>query len=199
MSQLSTRIIVAVAAVIAVAAFVTLSPGTEAVRPSPSETAASLATGQMINFTLSAEAKPAPEVHFTDREANPWALVDFRGKVVLVNLWATWCGPCIREMPALDRLQAELGGADFEVLAIAQDRKGLEVVLPFVQKHGLTQLRVYVDPASRAPRAFGVLGLPASLLIDRAGNEVGRLIGPAEWDSPEALALIRHFIGGTES
>ena len=199
MNQLSTYIAVAVVGVIAVVAFITLSPDTEALLPSPSDTAASLAKGQMINFTLSAEAKPAPEVNFTDGEANPLTLADFRGKVVLVNLWATWCAPCVREMPTLDRLQAELGSADFEVVAIAQDRKGLEVVTPFLHDRDIEQLSVYADSSSQATRAFGVLGLPASVLIDRAGNEIGRLIGPAEWDSPEAIALIRYFIGQAES
>ena len=199
MNQLSTYIAVAVAGVIAVVAFITLSPDPKALLPIPNDAAASMARGQMVNFTLSTEAKPAPEVNFTDGEANPLTLADFRGKVVLVNLWATWCGPCIREMPTLDRLQAELGSADFEVVAIAQDRKGLEVVTPFVRDHGLEQLRVYIDSSSQATRAFGALGLPTSVLIDRAGNEIGRLIGPAEWDSPEAFALIRYFIGQAES
>ena len=138
-------------------------------------------------------------MNFTDGETNPLTLADFRGKVVLVNLWATWCAPCVREMPTLDRLQAVLGSADFEVVAIAQDRKGFEVVTPFLHDRDIEQLSVYADSSSQATRAFGVLGLPASVLIDRAGNEIGRLIGPAEWDSPEAIALIRYFIGQAES
>ena len=161
----------------------------------PSRDAAKLLIkGQMINFTLSDNLKPAPAVAFVDAGGAERTLADFQGKVVLVNLWATWCAPCLREMPALDRLNAKLGGDDFLVLALAQERKGLEAVKAFLDKHDIRSLAAYVDQPMNATRAFGAFGLPASVLLDREGSELGRLVGPAEWDSPEAVALMRHFI-----
>jgi thiol-disulfide isomerase/thioredoxin len=121
-------------------------------------------------------------------------LSDFAGRVVLLNLWATWCAPCVREMPTLDRLQAELGGPDFEVVALSSDRAGAAAVEPFFRTHGLSRLGVYLDPQGEATRALGTRGLPTTVLIDREGREVGRLEGVAEWDSPEAKALIRAYI-----
>ena len=147
------------------------------------------------NFTLFDQPRPVPEVRFADGVGRPRALSEFRGKVVLLNLWATWCAPCRREMPTLDRLQAMLGGDDFQVLALAVDRGGIEKVSAFLEELGLRHLEAYVDPSTRAMRALGAFGLPTTLLIDEAGNEIGRLVGPAEWDSAEALALIRRAIG----
>ena len=121
-------------------------------------------------------------------------LADFRGKVVLLNIWATWCAPCRREMPTLERLQAELGGPDFEVVALSIDRKGLPVVKEFYQELGLQELAMYVDEAGAAQRALNALGLPTTLLLDRDGSEIGRLLGPAEWDSPEMVSFIRGYV-----
>jgi thiol-disulfide isomerase/thioredoxin len=118
-------------------------------------------------------------------------LADFRGKVVLLNIWATWCAPCRREMPTLERLQAELGGPDFEVVALSIDRKGISVVKEFYDELGLRELGMYVDTSAKASRELGALGVPTTLLIDREGNEIGRLLGPAEWDSPEMVDFIR--------
>jgi thiol-disulfide isomerase/thioredoxin len=122
------------------------------------------------------------------------SLADFRGKVVLLNIWATWCAPCRREMPTLERLQAELGGPDFEVVALSIDRKGLSVVKEFYEELGLQQLGIYVDASGTASRELSALGIPTTLLIDHEGNEVGRLAGPAEWDSPEMVTFIRGYI-----
>ena len=161
------------------------------------ETAAgveALITGQVANFTLNREAKPTASAAFADADGGAASLADFRGKVVLVNVWATWCAPCVREMPTLDRLEAALGGEDFAVVAVAVDRQGLPAVVRFYDTHGIADLPPFVDPSYTVPRALGVVGLPTTVLLDRAGREIGRLVGGAEWDSPEAIALIRHVI-----
>src|SRR5919106_6203805 len=122
------------------------------------------------------------------------SLADLRSKVVLLNIWATWCAPCRREMPTLERLQAELGGPDFEVVALSIDRKGLPVVKEFYEELGLRELGMYVDASAKASRELSALGVPTTLLIDRDGTELGRLAGPAEWDSPEMVSFIRGYI-----
>lgn len=146
--------------------------------------------GEMQKFTLSAERKPAATAEFLDPKDQTITLEAFRGRVVLVNLWATWCVPCREEMPALDRLQAARGGKDFTVLAIAQDRAGRAKVEKFLSEIKATKLAPYLDTTMKSGRAWGVYGLPTSILIDRQGREVGRLIGMAEWDRPDALKLI---------
>lgn len=140
---------------------------------------------------------PIPAVAFTDGDGKPLNLADKRGKVVLLNIWATWCPPCVREMPSLDRLQARFGGSDFEVVAVSEDRGGAAIVSAFYKRLGLTSLAQYLDPDSSVSRAFNVLGLPTTILIDRDGNEVGRVAGPVEWDSDAAGALVRHYIDGS--
>jgi thiol-disulfide isomerase/thioredoxin len=153
-------------------------------------------TGEMRKFTPTDPPRPAPDIGFGDLMGKDHSLADWRGQVVLVNLWATWCQPCVEEMPALGRLQATLGGRDFTVLALSSDRGGGRVVEPFLEKMKLEGLPVFLDPKSAVVRAFGARGLPTSILIDREGREVGRLEGAAAWDSAAAAALIRHYIGG---
>lgn len=131
---------------------------------------------------------------FTDGEGRALTLADFRGRVVLLNLWATWCVPCRVEMPTLDRLQARLGGADFHVLPLSIDRAGLRPVRRFYEEIGIRHLGLYLAEDLRAMQALGVLGLPTTLLIDRDGREIARLVGPAEWDSPEAIAQFQSVI-----
>jgi thiol-disulfide isomerase/thioredoxin len=142
-------------------------------------------------FALHESPQPVPDLQFEDGQGTTLSLADFRGRVVLLNIWATWCAPCRREMPTLDRLQAELGGPDFEVVALSIDRQGRRVVADFYEELGLRQLGIYLDPSGKAPRELNALGIPTTLLIDREGKEVGRLLGPAEWDSPEMADFIR--------
>lgn len=149
---------------------------------------------EMRQFIPTDPPRPAPAIAFADGTGKTFSLADFRGRIVLVNLWATWCEPCIREMPALDRLQAAIGGKDFDILLISQDRGGEPVVAPFFAKLGLTTLTTYLDPKSTVGRAFAVRGLPTSILIDRDGNERGRVEGAANWDGPQAQALLRWHI-----
>jgi thiol-disulfide isomerase/thioredoxin len=145
-------------------------------------------------FAVHESARPLPDIRFENGQGEATSLAEFRGKVVLLNIWATWCAPCRREMPTLDRLQAELGGPGFEVVALSIDRQGRGVVFDFYQELGLRQLDIYVDPSGKAQRELNALGVPTTLLIDGEGNEVGRLLGPAEWDGPEMVAFIRSYV-----
>lgn len=145
-------------------------------------------------FTWHDSPKPVPNLTFENGAGAPQSLANFRGKVVLLNIWATWCGPCRREMPTLDRLQAKLGGPDFEVVALSIDRAGIPVVKKFYEELGLKALGVYVDKTSRTTQGLGVVGLPTTLLLDRSGHELGRLVGPAEWDSPAMIDVFRRHL-----
>ena len=152
-----------------------------------------LATG--ASFVMSDAPKPMPELQFTDHAGKALTLKDFSGKIVLLNIWATWCGPCRKEMPALDRLQAALGGPDFVVLPVSIDRKGFAAVDVFYVDTGIQHLAAYVAPAAnQALDTIGVWGLPASLLLDTQGRELGRLEGPAEWDAPEMIDFLKAII-----
>jgi thiol-disulfide isomerase/thioredoxin len=150
-------------------------------------------TGWMQNFTPTADAEPVPKLAFVTNEGKELNFSDFSGKIVLVNFWATWCAPCIREMPSLLRLHKARGSEDFTVIALSQDLRGWPVVAPFLKKIELEELPVYVDTKTAVSRNFKVKGLPTSILLDRQGRELGRLAGHAEWDSPEALALINYY------
>lgn len=144
-------------------------------------------------FTPLTGRLPAPDLAFTTRDGATKQLKDFRGRVVLVNLWATWCGPCVEEMPSLDRLQARLG-TDLTIIALSEDRRGAALVDPFLAKIGIKSLAVYLDPKSAALAAFGVEGLPTSFLIDRDGDLLGKLEGAAVWDSPKMLRLLQPYL-----
>jgi thiol-disulfide isomerase/thioredoxin len=141
--------------------------------------------------------KPVPELTFFDAEGNEVRLADFQGEVVVLNLWATWCAPCRREMPSLDRLQAADGGDGLEVIALSLDRGDVAKIREFFEELGISSLAIYHDPQARASRELGAPGLPTTIVIDRAGQEVGRLLGPAEWDSDEALAVIKALLGAS--
>jgi thiol-disulfide isomerase/thioredoxin len=148
----------------------------------------------MHEFVLKPTPAAVPEIHFLDNTETDRTLADFHGRVVLLNFWATWCGPCVEEMPSLQRLQATLAGQPFLVLPVSQDRAGLPLVRTFYQEHGLTGLGMYADKSSSAGRSFKLCGLPTSVLLDPEGRELGRFEGAADWSAPEALALIRHYL-----
>ncbi len=139
--------------------------------------------------------KPLPPLSFVDGEGRRADLSHFAGRVVLLNLWATWCGPCVKEMPSLDRLQGQLGGPGFQVVALSLDRGGRNAVEPFYQKTGVKNLALFLDPGSASMQALGLRGLPTTLLIDAEGRELGRMEGAVEWDSPEVLAFLRGYAG----
>ncbi|MER9252204.1 TlpA family protein disulfide reductase [Mesorhizobium sp. M0598] len=147
------------------------------------------------DFAVHEAPVPVPEISFQDADGQPKTLADFHGKVLLLNIWATWCAPCRKEMPTLDRLQAKLGGPDFEVIALSMDRGGPDIVKKFFAEIGVEHLALNIDTTGKAMFTLGALGLPMTLLIDREGKEIGRLIGPGEWDSPEMMAFIRSHFG----
>lgn len=140
-------------------------------------------------FVPSSKPSPAPAVLLTDIAGNTVDLSAFGGKLVIVNLWATWCEPCLREMPSLEQLQSRLGDK-VAVLAVSEDRGGAKIVEPFVAKLGLKSVKIYVDPKSEVGHAFAVQGLPTSFVIGRDGNLLGRVEGAAEWDSSKMLAVL---------
>jgi thiol-disulfide isomerase/thioredoxin len=140
-------------------------------------------------FIPAATPQPAPEFSFTDLSGKPAALTDFRGKFVLLNLWATWCQPCLKEMPSLAALQARLGPS-LVVVAVSEDHGGATVVEPFIAKLGLDKLKVYLDPKSAAIHAFAAQGLPTSFLIDGDGKVLGKVEGGADWDSDKMRAVL---------
>jgi thiol-disulfide isomerase/thioredoxin len=150
----------------------------------------SLSQGQMAAFVFRKAPEDLPEVKFLDASGKERTLADWRGKVVLLNLWATWCVPCRKEMPALDRLQRELGSDQFQVVAVSVDRTGLTGAKKFLAETGAEALALYADPTARMATTLRAAGLPATLLLDRQGREIGRLLGPAEWDGEDAKRLI---------
>jgi thiol-disulfide isomerase/thioredoxin len=146
------------------------------------------------NFVMHEAPKPMAAVAFEDGQGRAGTLADFKGRVVLVNLWATWCVPCRKEMPALDRLQAALDGPDFQIVPISLDRGGVETVHKFYTETGLQHLGMYLDVSGQSLRALGAIGLPTTLLLARDGSEIGRIVGPAvgtslrAWNSSGTLS-----------
>jgi thiol-disulfide isomerase/thioredoxin len=137
----------------------------------------------------------APPASFKDANGDRLSLEDFRGKVVLVNIWATWCGPCRAEMPSLDRLQALHRDDGLEVVAVSVDREGIGKVRRFYSDRSLHNLKLYIDSNRSTSAAFRPDGIPMSILIDREGNVVGTLTGAAEWDSAAARELVGRYLG----
>ena len=145
-------------------------------------------------FSFFETPREMPELKFLNRKNLEITLEVFKGSVVLLNIWATWCVPCREEMPALDRLQAQLGGADFEVVALSIDRGSSSVIEEFYEELGLESLKRYHDPTGGASFKLEVPGIPATFLIDRQGRGLGYRIGPAEWDSPAIVGEIETYI-----
>ena len=152
---------------------------------------APLARGEMAALVVADRPAPAAEISFIDGDGNQRQLSDWAGRTVLLNLWATWCTPCKREMPALDKLQAQLGAEDFEVVAVNLDLGGPDQGKDFYREIGLESLDYYYDTENRVFRAVNAIGMPTTMLIDQNGCEVARMAGPAEWASEDALWLVQ--------
>tara|TARA_R110000824_G_scaffold118960_2_gene271503 strand:- start:120604 stop:121221 length:618 start_codon:yes stop_codon:yes gene_type:complete len=151
---------------------------------------ASMATGHMANFIASDSPKPVPDLEFLAGNGETVRLSDFQGKVVLLNLWATWCVPCREEMPALDGLEGDIGSDKFQVLALSVDKDGLDLARDFLASVNATHIALYNDPTSSANFKVKGYGLPTTLLLAPDGMELGRIVGPAEWNTDDAKALI---------
>ncbi len=157
------------------------------------------AKGELAALRAIKKPKGLPELSFVDAAGAAKTLADWRGKVVLFNLWATWCVPCRKEMPALDELQAKLGGDDFEVVAVNIDTRNLDKPKAWLAEAGVTRLAYYADASAKvfqelkaAGKAFG---MPTTLIVDRNGCEIATLAGPAEWASEDGLKVIRAALG----
>ena len=140
-------------------------------------------------------AREVPRIEFKDGQGRPLTLWDFRGKLVLLNIWATWCGPCREEMPSLDRLQTQFGSESFQVVALSIDQAGVHVVKDFYKKVQVTNLSIYIDETGLAASRLGSAGVPVTLLIDSEGREVGRLVGATKWDSDEMVRFLTEYVG----
>lgn len=148
-----------------------------------------------LDFAFPDQPHEVPDLRFVDGAGQGHSLAEFRGHPIVLNIWATWCVPCRKEMPTLDRLQGTLAGTDALVLALSIDSKGPPAVKSFYREIGIKSLGIYVDATGSASRQLGAVGIPVTLLIDRDGREIGRKIGAAEWDSPEVVKLIRSRLG----
>jgi len=154
--------------------------------------------GAMTTFVFKKQAmKIEKSPQFNGPDGQPVTLADFKGKVVLLNLWATWCAPCRKEMPHLNEPQEELGSDQFEVVALSVDRGSAKKSKDFLAEVGATSLKFYHDPTAQAGFSFMAIGMPTTLLFDREGREIGRLVGPAEWHSEDAKNLVRAAIAAS--
>jgi thiol-disulfide isomerase/thioredoxin len=163
---------------------------------------APLAHGEVAALTMARTPFLVPELTFKDGAGRERTLKDWRGRTVLLNLWATWCVPCRKEMPALDKLQADLGARDFEVVAVNIDTRDPQKPLAFLKETGVTHLAYYADDSAKvfqdlklAGKAFG---MPTTLIVDRSGCEIGEMAGPAEWASADSVKLVSAAVGRPE-
>ncbi len=158
-----------------------------------------LAHGEVAAISVASVPRRLPDLTFTDASGKPRMLSEWRGRTVLLNLWATWCVPCRQEMPALDALQAKFGGDKFEVVAVNIDTRNLDKPKTWLQEVGVNRLSYYGDPSAKVfqdLKAIGkAFGMPTTLLIDPQGCELGTLAGPAEWASDDAVKLISSVLG----
>jgi thiol-disulfide isomerase/thioredoxin len=184
----------------------TARPAGKAASDCPAESSAlaaklaPLAKGELAALSVAAEPRRPEQFAFLREDGGKATLADFRGRAVLLNLWATWCVPCRAEMPALDRLQAEKGDQGFEVVAVNVDTARLERRAAFLDSIGVKSLARFADPSGDAFETLRkdgkALGLPVTLIIDKDGCEVGAVEGGAKWDSAEAQALVETLKGG---
>ena len=155
---------------------------------------APLVHGEVAALAVAQTPFHVPDLAFKDAQGHDKTLADWRGRTVLLNLWATWCVPCRREMPALDALQAKLGGPDFEVVAVNIDQRDPAKPLAFLKDVGVTHLTYYSDDSAHVFEALKELGkafgMPTTVIVDRAGCEIGDMAGPAEWSSDDGVKLV---------
>ena len=196
-SRLSLLYPAAALGAIAVGLFFALGSAPEAASDAPARDYSALASaldGDMKKLNFHDVPKPVSTSTFTTENGGTATLADYQGKYVLLNFWATWCAPCRKEMPMLSELQTEFGGEDFEVITLATGRNPVPAIEGFFDEIGVTNLPMHRDPKQQVARDMGVLGLPITVILDRAGREVARLTGDAHWSSNSAKALIAGLI-----
>ncbi len=150
--------------------------------------------GQMRSFEMTPSLHPRPTVTWKDAAEQEVSLASFSGKVVMLNFWASWCSPCLRELPSINRLQARLGGDQFAVVALNVDRGGKPVASRYTRKLNLDKLDLYLDQDNTTAKSMRLQSMPTTIIFDARGREVGRIVGSAEWDTEEAVALLQWFI-----
>jgi thiol-disulfide isomerase/thioredoxin len=160
---------------------------------------APFAHGEVAAVKVAKSPLKVPDLAFRDAAGKPLTLADFRGRTVLLNLWATWCVPCRKEMPTLDALQGALGSKDFQVVAVNIDTRDPDKPKRFLKDIGVQKLAYYADPTAKAYqdlKAIGrAFGMPTTMLVDHQGCEIGTIAGPADWASPDAVKLIKAALG----
>lgn len=139
---------------------------------------------------------PAPKTAFVDERATPVTIQSFHGKTLVINFWATWCAPCVKEMPSLSRLKARLPSEKFAIIAISQDKGGAAVARPFLDRLGITNFQAYSDPQGRLSRDFGIRGLPTTVVVSGSGLVKGRWEGAIEWDAQEVVDKLMTIAAG---
>ncbi|WP_448325884.1 TlpA family protein disulfide reductase [Sulfitobacter sp. M13] len=156
------------------------------------------AEGKRFVFGIHSIPKEIPEITFEDLEEQQFTLEDFEGKYLLLNVWATWCPPCRKELPDLQGLQQKLGGQQFQVVALSTDAGKRASVLRLYQELGLDEDSIFIDQTGSAMRKLGIFAMPTTLLIDPEGREIGRKPGPADWDSTSALTFFQGQLASPE-
>jgi thiol-disulfide isomerase/thioredoxin len=197
--------IVGLAGVYGITSLTRNAGGDKACRPAVelAKKVAPFARGEVAAVNVAKSPLKVPDLAFTDANGKQMSLADFRGRTVLLNLWATWCVPCRKEMPTLDALEAKLGAKDFQVVAVNIDTRDPNKPKTFLKQIGVQKLSYYADPSAKSfqdLKAIGrAFGMPTTLLVDPKGCEIGSIAGPAEWASDDALKLIRAALGKSES
>jgi thiol-disulfide isomerase/thioredoxin len=209
-SDTTRRLVMAVSALAGVAVGLAAVYGIGGLQRNPADAAcrpaaelarrlAPLARGEVVGVSVAAEPNRLPDLAFNDASGKARQLSEWRGRTVLLNLWATWCVPCRKEMPALDALQAKLGSDTFEVVTVNIDTRNLDKPKTWLADAGIKQLGYYGDPSAKVfqdLKAIGkATGMPTTLLIDPQGCELGVLAGPAEWASEDAVKLVSAALG----
>ncbi|MFT4793667.1 MAG: thiol-disulfide isomerase/thioredoxin [Paracoccaceae bacterium] len=181
----------------ALAALATPASAGVAIDPAALEQIKDMRTGQTSKLAFHSTARDTPDTGFLAEDGSPASLADFKGSVTVVNLWATWCPPCRKEMPSLDRLHAAVAGDGIRVIAVNVERKGLVKARSFYDKIGITHLAVHADQDNAMAPRLGIIGYPVTLILDPDGREIARMQGDAEWDSPETQKLLRAIVAAT--
>jgi thiol-disulfide isomerase/thioredoxin len=193
--------IVGLAGVYGITSLTRNAGGDKACRPAVelAKKVAPFARGEVAAVNVAKSPLKVPDLAFTDSSGKAMTLADFRGRTVLLNLWATWCVPCRKEMPTLDALEGKLGAKDFQVVAVNIDTRDPNKPKAFLKQIGVQNLSYYADPSAKSfqdLKAIGrAFGMPTTLLVDPKGCEIGSIAGPAEWASDDALKLIRAALG----